>query len=597
MPTAKKAKKQIVKTIKSPKKTEQPVRVSLKTHYTMYMPNRRSHRMMIWAIVLIAFVIICVQLLYPPDRGLPLASVGGQPLTLATHEMMAKTVTEKFDASKVKLAIGTEKVVEYPLKVTGAEPNTEEMITSLSNYPLWQRFIPGSILLQPARITEVDVYYAGAPFKQFIETQAKEFSFPARNAHLAIDKGKLKATEALAGSAVKADDLLATISRTPMKVGQTTTIEVPTKRIAPVRTSKDLAKVRTQAEAALAHAITITASDQKFSPSDEQRASWIVLSTGDKGEVTLTVDKEKIKAYLNELNTKVGTAAGLTNIDIVNGREVGRTIGANGQAIDIETVSTQLATALLVPPPEVKLDAKFIQLQPGIIYNSKYTATQAGLQAYVDDMARTKNMHFSIQQLDGGHWSASARATESIPSASTYKLFVALVLFDRIDKGEIHWDDPMLDTTVAGCFERMTVASTNPCAEKWIAMFGREYINNFIYARGFSEGTSFTTGSANQTTAADLTKYMTGLNNGTLVKGANRDRLLDSLGRHPYRYGIPTGSAGDVHDKVGFLWDYVHDTAIVQHPRGNYIMTIMTKGQSYAAIASATREIERIMYP
>jgi len=150
---------------------------------------------------------------------------------------------------------------------------------------------------------------------------------------------------------------------------------------------------------------------------------------------------------------------------------------------------------------------------------------------------------------------------------------------------------------VAGCFERMTVASTNPCAEKWIAIFGREYINNFIYARGFSSGTSFTTGSANQTTAADLTKYMIGLNDGTLVSGANRDRLLSSLGRHPYRYGIPTGSAGVVHDKVGFLWDYVHDAAIVQHPRGTYIMTIMTKGQSYAAIATATREIERIMYP
>jgi hypothetical protein len=236
-------------------------------------------------------------------------------------------------------------------------------------------------------------------------------------------------------------------------------------------------------------------------------------------------------------------------------------------------------------------------LQPGVIFNSKYTTTQAGLQAYVTDTANAKNMYISITQLDGEKWSAAARNNISIPSGSTYKLFVALVLFDRIDKGEIHWNDPMLDTTVAGCFERMTVASTNPCAEKWIAEFGRQYINDFVHARGFSAGTSFTTGSANQTTADDLTKYMTGLNDGTLVAGSNRDRLLDSLGRHPYRYGIPTGSAGGVHDKVGFLWDYVHDTAIVNHPKGNYIMTIMTKGQSYAAIAAVTRAVERIMYP
>lgn len=48
--------------------------------------------------------------------------------------------------------------------------------------------------------------------------------------------------------------------------------------------------------------------------------------------------------------------------------------------------------------------------------------------------------------------------------------------------------------------------------------------------------------------------------------------------------------------KIGFLWNYVHDTAIVRHPRGTYVMTIMTQGKSYAAIAAMTRDIERIMY-
>jgi hypothetical protein len=237
------------------------------------------------------------------------------------------------------------------------------------------------------------------------------------------------------------------------------------------------------------------------------------------------------------------------------------------------------------------------EVLPSVIYNSKYTTTQAGLQAYVSDVAHARNMRIVVRQLDGSGWRAAAREHESIPSASTYKLFVSLVLFDKINKGEIGWNDPMLDTTVAGCYERMVVASTNPCAEAWIAQFGRQYINDFIHARGFSGGTSFTTGWANHTTAADLTNYMIGLSNGSLVSGANRDRLLNALGRHPYRYGIPTGSQGQVNDKVGFLWDYVHDTAIVRHPRGAYVMTIMTKGQSYAAIASVTREIERIMYP
>lgn len=541
-------------------------------------------------------VIIVAQLAYPADRGLPLASLSGRSLTLSTHDQMAKAIIDQFDASKLELTIGADKTVEYPLKSAGAEPDTEEMIAALSHYPLWQRLIPGTILRPSARITEVEVYYSVDPLKKFAQARSDELSFPPKNAGLAIEDGELKASEAMSGSAVNSDELFDAISSAPISFGRTT-IQVPTKRTPAKVNSEDLAEVRTQAEAVLAHRVVIQADTEKFSPDKMELASWITLATDSSGTIALSVNTDKIKAYVEELNKKVGTPAGQTNITLVNGRETGRVTGTPGRMIDTNAIAEQLAKSLLVPPPNVSIAASFIETQPSVIFNNKYTATQEGLQAYINDTARTRNMHISIVQLNGGGWSAAARADESIPSGSTYKLFVALVLFDRIDKGEIHWNDPMLDTTVAGCFERMTVASTNPCAEKWIAMFGRQYINDFIHARGFSAGTSFTTGSANQTTANDLTKFMIGLNDGTLVTGSNRDRLLDSLGRHPYGYGIPTGSAGRVHDKVGFLWDYIHDTAIVNHPKGDYIMTIMTKGQSYGAIANVTREIERIMYP
>ena len=582
---------------KAQKTKIQILKTHVSTNYSLYMPAKKRHRIFIWVAFFIFAVIIAGQLAYPADLGLPLAGIPGKSLRLATHEQMAKAITDQFQATKLKLTIGQDKSLEYSLKSAGAEPDTEEMITTLSDYPFWQRLIPGTILKPSVRVTEAAVYYSTDQLKKFAEARASEFTFVPQNAQLAIKDGQLKMTEAMAGSSIKSSELLNTISLATILLGQTTTIELPAKRTPAKLTSKDLGKVRTQAEAALAHKVVIKADAQEFSPSKTELASWVILNANDKGEVTLSIDKEKIKAYINELNKKVGTPAGQTNISIVDGRETGRTVGSMGRAINTDVVTDQIASAMLVPPPAVSVAAPFMELQPSVIFNSKYTTTQAGLQAYVTDTAIAKNMYISIQQLDGAGWSAGARNTVSVPSGSTYKLFVALVLFDRIDKGEIHWDDPMLDTTVAGCFERMTVASTNPCAEKWIAEFGRQYINDFVHARGFSEGTSFTTGSANQTTANDLTKYMTGLNDGTLVGGSNRDRLLGSLGRHPYRYGIPTGSAGHVHDKVGFLWDYVHDTAIVNHPKGNYIMTIMTKGQSYAAIAAVTREVERIMYP
>ena len=542
-------------------------------------------------------VIVAIQLLYPYERGLPLAKVAGTPVHMATHEKMAEIIAEKFAATRVRLTLDSSTSLEFELKSAGAEPNTEFMIARVSDYPLWQRIIPGSILVPSREVSVADVYYTNAPFKEFIEARSKELTFAPQNARLAIKEGQLVATEAIEGSEVDSAALLDELSKASLKLGELTSVAVPAKRTDAQTYSKDLEATRQSAEATLAHTLTIAVEGRRFSPDTAEIASWILLAQDDKGAITLAVDKEKVRSYLRLLNEEVGVKPGQTDITIVDGREVGRSTGTVGRELAVDSLADQIATRLLVPPAAITVTGEFKEVLPSVIFNSKYTATQEGLQAYVNDQARTRDVRISIQQLNGAGWQASARQTESTVSGSTYKLYVALVLFDKIDRGEVHWDDPMLDTTVAGCFERMTVASTNPCAEAWLAQWGRQYVNDFIYARGFSAGTTFTSTIANHTTAADLTKFMIGLNDGTLISGANRDKLLSSLGRHPYRYGIPTGSKGAVHDKVGFVWDYVNDTAIVTHPRGTYIMTIMTKGQSYATIAAITREVERIMYP
>jgi len=567
--------------------------------YLSYLPKQRHHRWALFSGIFLIAGIIAAQLALPYGRGLPLATINGVNKAFATHDELAKALTDLFGTSKLTLKVGNDKSVTYPLSSAGAVPNTEDMIKTLTDYPVWQRLIPGSLLWQQTHVTEASVYYDKVPLEAFAKARSKELTFPPQNARLAIKAGKLVATPEIIGSDVTAAVLEKTISSAHMSLGKTTTIVVPSTRTPAQRTMLDLAKVRAQAEAVIGRKVTITADTKDFSPDSTTIASWLLLTTDASGNVTLTIDTSKVKQYLATVNAKVGTKAGQTNINLVDGQEASRTTGASGRAINSDELAKQLASQLLINNA-VHLTARFVAVAPSVIYDHKYTTTQAGLQAYISDVSAAQNMHIVVQQLSGEKWYAAAREHESIPSGSTYKLFVAMVLFDRINKGQIHWNDPMLDTDVAGCFDRMTVASTNPCAESWIAQFGRQYINNFIYARGFSTGTTFLAPDATHTTAADLNKYMIGLNNGTLVSGANRDRLLNNLSRHPYKYGIATGSvvASDkVYDKVGFLWDYIHDTAIVTHPRGTYILTIMTKGQSYAAIANVTREIERIMYP
>ena len=70
-----------------------------------------------------------------------------------------------------------------------------------------------------------------------------------------------------------------------------------------------------------------------------------------------------------------------------------------------------------------------------------------------------------------------ARDTESVVSGSIYKLYVVLYLFKEMNEGRRDWSTPILGTTTSACFDRMTIASTNPCAEEWLNQFGRVNLN------------------------------------------------------------------------------------------------------------------------
>lgn len=561
------------------------------------MPNKKHHRVAIWVVFFVCSATVALQLLYPSDRALPLARITGEPVVWRRYDQLAEQITTSFTATKLRLTTSGGHSAEVSIASTGAEPDVEATIRRAVDYPFLQRFIPFSILFHSSDSTEADVQYTNIVLEEFSRQQAKELSRAPVNAKLAIEDSVLVATAEESGEEVNAKEVQKAIIEARPLLGATTVVPIESQVAAPAKTAEDFQAVHEAAERALSRQIVIALEGRTFMVDAATVASWLQIGADESGETILQLADDNLNSFFDTIDAQVGTPAGLTNVSLTNGRETDREPGATGRAIDRDDLRQKIAGRLLHGGDYWDIAAVLRDVPPGIIYDNKYTATEEGLQAYLDDTASKMNVRIAIQQMDGGKWSVSTRADDSIPSASTYKLFVAKWLFDQMDKGVIHWDDSMLDTNVSVCFDRMTIASTNPCALAWLDQVGRQNMNEYIYSLGFSEGTSFTRPDATHTTANDLRRMMLGIYNGTLISGAHKDRLLHSLSSHPYGYGIPTGSKGKVYDKVGFLWDYVHDTAIVYHPKGTYIMTIMTKGQSYATIASLTREIERIMYP
>ena len=296
------------------------------------------------------------------------------------------------------------------------------------------------------------------------------------------------------------------------------------------------------------------------------------------------------------MDKKVAKTAGETVITIIDGREVERRESDPGKQIDTNKFIRQINDVIFTPGRYKYIQAELTEVSPNVKKVYRYSNSQSGLESKLQEIGSRYNVRISIKQLDGAGWQASYRGSESTPSASTYKLYIAIKLLKEIHSGNIKWSDSILDTNVAGCFDRMILYSTNPCAEAWINQFGRTDLNNFLYSRGISNVTTFTANDAVRTSSDDLLRAVEGIYNGNLVDEQNRHKMLDMMRRQIWRKGIPSGTAGWTSNKVGFLWNYVHDVGVVHHPRGTYILAIMTKYANYGIIAKITTELENFMY-
>lgn len=533
--------------------------------------------------------------MYPIDRAVPFAKLGSERIGYQTYDQIAVSLNKYYLDARGSLRVDDERQVSFALKDIGAQPNIDKTARRLTDYPLWSRMIPFSFAVIRPHIVTTEMDIEPSQLEAFATHQTAVLTTQPRDAGLSFKDGTLVATKDTPGTIVDTEQLISTLQS--QRYGLVyTVVDVPHKDVPAAKSMAYFEAVKSQAEALLALPITITVEDDIITPTPAEKASWLRIGEDVKKQAVLAVNSEGLDAYLKTVQAKYTTPAGQTQVSRVDGRETARVEGAAGRTIDSETLKVRLGTIISTQQNQT-LSASFIPVAPTVVINKKYSATQEGLQAYITEQVSTRNVRIALQQTGGNGWSAGGRENETTVSASTYKLFVALALFDRMDKGEITWDTPILDTTTKGCFERMIVASTNACAEEWIRQFGRSGINSFIWSKGFSRGTDFNNPLANHTTAADLSHYFRGLHEGWLMNGWAREYLLAALKRHHYTKGIPSGSKGSAHNKVGFLWDYSNDSAVVYHPRGTYTIAVLTKGLSFYAIADITREIEAILYP
>jgi beta-lactamase class A len=195
-----------------------------------------------------------------------------------------------------------------------------------------------------------------------------------------------------------------------------------------------------------------------------------------------------------------------------------------------------------------------------------------------------------VEALDDGNYSAGVNTREVFNPYSTYKLFIAWLVLDRVDKGELNYGDRVFEgRNVRECLEDMILLSDNKCPETFFQILdGRAAIERAVRASGFKD-TKFV--GELESTVVDQIIFLRRLYRGELLSESSTQYLLELMKNQKFREGITTGADAPVANKVGFLHEYLHDSAIVYGSKGVYGISIYTKDSSWEAISRISRKV------
>lgn len=556
----------------------------------------KKHELAILVGCLAIVVQLTVQFFYPADQALLRTTILGENVAWQPYSVLTKNIHNRFEEYEVTIAVDTKKSSRR-LASLGASPNIDTMIKQATAYPVYMRILPFSMFWYKQDVDTLNVYWHDDIARSGSKKIAKELTTPVQEGGLKIAQGSIQLTTAKPGYLVTSDTVIDNLYTTKLP-NNNTTIQISPTVQQPIVTNDAVIKLQSQLKGMINKNIVLQLELDQQIVKDTDIIKWLKIVEHKGSRPSVEVSDVAIKEFVagvasrNTINAKSGI------IKTVDGQQVSYKEGIPGKTINQRNLIDNLKQATNSPVGDAYIQVEYMTIKPSIVTSPEYTSSEKGLRAYIYDITKDGSIHLAFQQIGGENWSAQGRAWDSIPSASTYKLYIALRMFEDIESGKISYNSTIVGGTLSECLDRMIILSVNNCAEEYINRYGRRNMDSFVREHGFSSGTGFSFTDAVHSTAGDLKNYLVRLETGTLMKDEYKKALIERMASQAYRKGIPSGTKSVVADKVGFLWDYTHDAAIVYHPKGTYVLVIMTKSVGgYEKIRQITQKIESIIYP
>lgn len=546
-------------------------------------------RKVLMGLAVFLLVVVAAQLLYPAGRLLPSVEVAGQHVGGQSTVAASRELARAYD--KATIAVKTDKkTFTRRLAEVGIDVDTWSAARAAARYTLIERLIPfSSAAIMLHRDTPMHARFDDERLRYFGQQVEKEGFVPAVSASVTVTDGRARLVPAQPSKAYPVAQVSKALKGSDFSPVTVTRLSPKTAQAS--RTDNEVKGVLGEAQKAVNTPLTLALGNEKIPVSKAVIGSWLDFPE-DPGTMSLRLGlkTETVKKYLDSIQGKIYKAPGTTKVQLIDGREVGRTTGEPGRGIDADKTVAALDSTLK-KGKETTLTVPIAELPVKVVYDRQYSNGDAGLTALLADLASSRGFGISVMELGGR--SANTNGNKRFVAASTYKLFVAYALFKEIEAGRMSWADSIYGgKNTDSCFYAMIHNSDNPCAKAFGDKIGWQNIENQMHALGL---TSTELSPSLYTTANDLALFLYRLENGSLVSGADRAKLIDVMKGQIYRAGIPAGTKLAVADKVGFIDSYIHDAGIVYGARGTYVLVIMTSGSSWGQIADAAAQINTFL--
>lgn len=536
-------------------------------------------------------LLIAAQLAYPSDRALPLARLQGHGFVgFKTHADIAKLVG---DLDKKDIAIYTKTgVTKTTYSEMGIAVDVDGTFENLRTYRPAEKIVPFSIVFMGNESLPVHRQVDSRKLEEFIKQLTSNAATKPQDAGISLDGSKLLIVPAEDGYEYQKETIKQQFLRA--NPGDTSITLAPTLLLPRISSQTATEKAR-QMQKRIDTPLIIRAADQSLKADSATLASWIdITPKPEEGDIQIVFNRGRVENFLRPLISSIEHPAKSETVTLLNGLMAGSSPGSSGRSLNFSQLVDEVANSTNAGTATVW--AKVNSILPNQTYDRRYSRDSQGIQSLIDYWAQTHSGQHGIDfRTINGRISAGTNSYKQFTAASSNKLFIGHLISGRLDAGSLH---PATMTSagysVSVCMDRMLRLSDMACTSALGTIVGWGSSNSMLSGQGFSSTTLAQNGGT--TSASDTSHWFYQLVNGSLTSQAQKNIILDSLARQTVRSGIPAGSLGlGVANKAGISGMSVFDSAIVYHPRGSYILSVMSDGGSFGAIAELTAQINKVL--